>query len=60
MLDGKLVRTIYDIHGFSDDVTPKTIVEAGTEFVWDESTNDQNIDGLLVYIDPDEVELIDE
>lgn len=58
MLDGKLVRTIHDIHRFSDDSTPKTIVEAGTEFVWDDSAIEQNIDGKLVMVEEANVELV--
>jgi hypothetical protein len=60
MLDGKLVRITCDIstsdgENFDRDI----IVEAGTEFIWDESTIDQNIDGVLVFVDRDEVELVD-
>ena len=39
---------------------PKTIVEAGTEFVWDDSAIEQNIDGKSVIVEEDNVELVDE
>ena len=58
MLEGELVRTLFDIYRFSDKVLPTIIVESGTEFVWDDSTIDQNVDGLLVFVDKDEVELV--
>lgn len=59
MLDGKLVRTIFDI-STSDGNVEEIIIDAGTTFIWDDSTIDQNIDGVLVFVDPDEVELAEE
>jgi hypothetical protein len=58
-LDGKLVRIVDDLLITTDiNSKPKTIVKSGTEFIWDDSTTDQNIDGVLIWIDPDEVELV--
>jgi hypothetical protein len=57
-LDGKLVRVNCDIHCFSEDDSPKVLVEASTEFIWDDSSIDQNIDGILVFVDNSEVELV--
>ncbi len=51
-LDGKLVRVINDIHSCDGEL----IAESGTTFVWDDSSTDQNIDGVLVWIGEDEVE----
>jgi hypothetical protein len=59
MLDGKLVRTISDISTCEGNVE-EIIIDAGTEFVWDDSTIDQNVDGILVFVDRDEVELVEE
>lgn len=50
-LDGKLVRVTDDI--YSDG---ELIAEAGTVFRWDDSSADQNIDGVLVWIGEDEIE----
>ena len=55
MLDGKLVYAIADIIDWDGDV----IVEAGTEFVWNDSTTDQTVDGQLVLIDEHEVALVE-
>ena len=54
-LDGKLVRVVSNI--FCDD---KIIVNSGQTFIWDDSTTDQNVDGELVFIEEDEIELVDE
>ena len=56
MLDGKLVYAIADIVDWEGDV----IVEAGTEFVWNDFTTDQNVDGKLVLVDEHEVELVED
>lgn len=53
-LDGKLVRVIDDIYGDGE-----LIAEAGTVFRWDDSSTDQNIDGVLVWIGEDEVEVVE-
>jgi hypothetical protein len=59
-LDGKLVRVVDDLLITTDtNSKPEMIVESGTEFVWDDSTTDQNIGGILVFVDPDEVELVE-
>ena len=59
MLNGKLVRTIDDIFTCEGNVA-EIIVDAGTEFIWDGSTTDQNVDGILVFVDEDEVELVED
>ena len=58
-LDGKLVRIVYDISVDYDENCNEIIVKAGTEFIWDDSTTDQNIDGALVFVEPDEVEIVE-
>ena len=60
MLDGKLVRTISDILTTDENEDSDVIVIAGTEFIWDNYSIDQNIDGVLILIEEDEVELVDE
>jgi hypothetical protein len=55
-LDGKLVRVIDDIYSCYGESEGELIAEAGTVFRWDDSSADQNIDGVLVWIGEDEVE----
>tara|TARA_R110002126_G_scaffold282270_1_gene430552 strand:+ start:768 stop:956 length:189 start_codon:yes stop_codon:yes gene_type:complete len=57
-LDGKLVRLNCDILYPSDD-TEEILIDGGTEFIWDDSSIDQNIDGILVFVDNTEVELVE-
>ena len=56
-LDGKLVRVIEDIYSCYGD--GELIAESGTVFQWNDSTTDQNIDGSLVWISEDEVEIVE-
>ena len=56
MLDGKLVYAIFAIVDWEGDV----IVEAGTKFVWNDFTADQNVNGRSVFIFEDQVELVED
>ena len=55
MLDGKLVYAIADLIDWEGNV----IAESGTEFVWNDSTTDQTVDGQLVFVAEWEVELVE-
>ena len=56
-LDGQQVRVIYDITTCNDD-GEEIVIPSGTEFIWDDLTTDQVIDGELFLIEPDEVEAV--
>ena len=56
-LDGQLVRVIYDI-ATHDTEGNDSVIPCGTEFTWNDSSEDQVIDGRLHFIHRDEVELV--
>jgi len=59
-LHGKLVCTTCDILVMLDRNNTEEWIEEGTEFIWNDVNIDQNINGMDVFVDNSEVELVDD